>query len=143
MPSFLYLILVYCTIIAECKRDFTTGFLTLDRQVQARQTDSSPDPSTSSTSPTPTDTIATACSNSCSVCAVNPYTYSWTPYSITGSVVAATVIDIVNTLEDTTRTTTIFDVLPSGYSLPPTNADGTHVQSITYTRLGASVTTVL
>ena len=56
---------------------------------------------------------------------------------------AATVIEIVNTPAGTMRTTSIFNDLPAGYTLPPTNAEGTHVHTVPYARSGASLTTVL
>jgi hypothetical protein len=56
---------------------------------------------------------------------------------------AATVWEIVNTVANTTRTTTSFNELPSGYTPPPTNQDGTHIEKVAYTRSGQVLTTTL
>jgi hypothetical protein len=145
MSSF-YLFLAYSAIFivrAQCERRFPTDRFTSGGYLRPRQASSPSTDSASSSSPAPASTTATACSNNCTVCAADPYSYYWTAYTITETLVAATVIEIVNTLAGTTRTTTIFNDLPAGYTLPPTNAEGTHVQTVTYTRSGASLTTVL
>lgn len=59
------------------------------------------------------------------------------------TLVAATVVEIVNTVSKTTRTTTILNQLPSGNNLAPTNSAGTHTEKVTYTRLGKAVSTDL
>lgn len=52
------------------------------------------------------------------------------------TIVAATVVAIINTNANTTRYSTIFNKLPSGYELPETNAAGTHTAKVSYTRGG-------
>lgn len=138
-----YLCCAIFTVVAKCKHQFTTGHFNIDRHLQARKTDSSANYSTSSSSPFPACTSATACSNSCTVGVANPYYFYWTPYSITGTVVASTVIEIVDTLDDATRTTNVFADLPTDYLLPPTDVGGTYAEVIAYTRSSVGVTTVL
>ncbi len=93
-----------------------------------------------SLTPTPTPT-ATSCVNDCSVCASAPYTFYWEPYSFTDTFVAATVVEVINTAAGTTKTSTIFNELPDGYTNPPTNAAGTQTHLLTYTRSGKETTT--
>jgi hypothetical protein len=83
------------------------------------------------------------CSSNCSVTATQPEYWYWTPYTFSTTIVAATVVEIIDTVVQTTRTTTIFNKLPSDYTRPETNAAGTQVQTITFKRSGQVQTTVL
>jgi hypothetical protein len=60
---------------------------------------------------------------------------------INTTIEAATVLYIVNNRTNTTRTSTIFADLPSGYTLPPMNDKGTQVQSFAWTEVGGEVRT--
>ncbi|KAF2187848.1 hypothetical protein K469DRAFT_108579 [Zopfia rhizophila CBS 207.26] len=53
----------------------------------------------------------------------------WLPFRAATTITAATVRVIVR--ENTTRTTTVFNALPSGFELPPTNAAGTRTTAVT------------
>ncbi|PMD53223.1 uncharacterized protein K444DRAFT_635575 [Hyaloscypha bicolor E] len=87
---------------------------------------------------------ATACQYSnCSVSATRGEKFGWEQKNFNTTIVAATVVTIVNTNLQTSRLTTIFNALLAGYTLPPTNSDGTVIQRITYTTLGQVLTTEL
>ncbi|KAI1977662.1 hypothetical protein LOZ53_003581 [Ophidiomyces ophidiicola] len=83
------------------------------------------------------------CTPSCSVKVGAQHEYRWFPMPISTTIVAATIVKIVNTVKGTTRTSTIYNSLPSGYTLPPTNSDGKQVSTLTYTQQGLAKTTVL
>ncbi|EER27211.1 hypothetical protein CPC735_025470 [Coccidioides posadasii C735 delta SOWgp] len=83
------------------------------------------------------------CTPYCKVEVEPVYTFTWYPMEFSTTVVAATVIEIVNTLVGTTRTSTISNDLPSGYTPPATNDDGTQVTTVTYSQQGTTKTTVL
>ncbi|KAF2267580.1 hypothetical protein CC78DRAFT_419641, partial [Lojkania enalia] len=83
------------------------------------------------------------CGPNCTITAKKPTTWYWYPYSFTESIIAATLIVIVNTIYNTTTTSLKLAELPSGYTLPPTNADGTHVSMVTYPRSGNVETTAV
>jgi len=125
-------------ITAQCNVPVIASHLTTDGYLRRRQANSSTSSSVSENLIAPAS--ATTCANDCTVCAANPVIYSWTPYTITGTIIAATVVEIVNTADDITRTTTIFNDLPSDYTYPPTNADGTQTRLVTYTRSGITST---
>jgi hypothetical protein len=95
----------------------------------------------SNTTTPDTTPLATSCQADCSVCATAPHTFSWAPYTFTDTFVAATVVEVINTREGTTKTSTVFNELPDGYAPPPTNAAGTQTTQITYTRSGRALTT--
>ena len=68
--------------------------------------------------------------------------YTWWPYiSFSKTITAATVVVLVNTARNTTVTSTLFNELPSGYTLPPRNAAGTQVQTVYYNRSGTQLST--
>lgn len=69
----------------------------------------------------------------------NPWGDGVVRYGVTTSI-TATVVTIVNTVLKTTSVTTL---MPADYTPPPTNAAGTRVETITYTRGGKASTTVL
>ncbi|EEP79553.1 predicted protein [Uncinocarpus reesii 1704] len=83
------------------------------------------------------------CTAACKVGVKAVYHYKWYPHMFSSTIVAATVVKIVNTVAGTTRTSTIYNDLPSGYTLPPTNEDGTQVATVTYSQQGSTKTTVL
>jgi len=59
---------------------------------------------------------------------------------MTGTVV---VVQVVNTVLDTTSYSTIAENLPSGYVPPPTNERGTKIATVSYTRHGTVSTTTV
>ena len=71
------------------------------------------------------------CSNHCGFC-FEGMDYTWQQIEASETVTLATVIEIINTNEDTTRTSTLINEVPEGYTLPPTNADGTQIAVVTY-----------
>lgn len=81
---------------------------------------------------------AQSCSAKC-VITLGGVNHRWTTKSATATVTAATVVEIVNTDLDTTRTSTIFN---DDVELPTsTNSDGTVTQVVTYTYKGEVSTT--
>ncbi|KAI9766723.1 MAG: hypothetical protein M1840_006367 [Geoglossum simile] len=84
-----------------------------------------------------------SCGVACSAWAAEATIYQWDQLTFNTTIVAATVIEIVNTEDSTTKTTTVFNKLPGGYTLPPMNSQGTQVATITYSRTGSILTTVL
>ena len=51
----------------------------------------------------------------------------WAPMSITTNITVATLVYIVNNRTNTTRTSTILNTIPEGYTQQPTNSDGTAI----------------
>ncbi|KAH9208077.1 hypothetical protein DL95DRAFT_312527, partial [Leptodontidium sp. 2 PMI_412] len=87
---------------------------------------------------------ASICSiSNCSVSASHGQAFGWEQRMVNTTIVAATVVTIVNTNANTSRVTTLFNSLPDGYTLPPTNSEGTVTQRITYTRFGQTLSTDL
>jgi len=71
-------------------------------------------------------------------------TYVWVKQTVTATLTAATIVYVVNNRTNTTRTETIFNSLPDGFTLPPTNVEGTHTAVITVaTAVGKSSEVVL
>jgi len=56
---------------------------------------------------------------------------------------AGTIVSIINSVDDTTKTSTIWNELPSGLTLPATNAEGTHIATVSYYEGDAESTMVL
>jgi hypothetical protein len=77
------------------------------------------------------------------VTAQPPVSYTWAPYKIKETITAATLIVVVNTVYNTTSTSLKLADLPSGYTTPNVNAEGTHVETVSYTRSGKVETTVV
>ncbi|KAF2401491.1 hypothetical protein EJ06DRAFT_394140 [Trichodelitschia bisporula] len=68
--------------------------------------------------------------------------WDWATQTVTAEIVAATVIVVIR--NGTKTTSTKFNKLPSGHTLPPTNAAGTHIETVTYRpKYGVTTTTVL
>ncbi|KAI9828861.1 MAG: hypothetical protein M1826_005965 [Phylliscum demangeonii] len=68
----------------------------------------------------------------------------WLSFPINTTITAATVVTVINTRTNATRKSTIYNDLPSGFTLPDVNADGTRVTTITTTDYFArNYTTVL
>lgn len=87
--------------------------------------------------------IAT-CAHYCRVTvSENIMVHTWYPYKFDTTITAATLVKIVNTIDNSTRTSWRMNDLPSGYTLPPRNAAGTQVQTVNYTRFGTKMTTVM
>jgi len=69
------------------------------------------------------------------------YRIDWAPMYLTTTIVAATVIQVINTVAHTTSLTTIHNKIPAGYTIPTeTNAQGTRTAQIAYTRFGSTLT---
>lgn len=62
----------------------------------------------------------------------------WVPLQITTTLTAATVLYVVGK-DGTTRTSTIYADLPEGYTAPPSNDKGTHIESFSWTDAGEKV----
>ncbi|KIW95868.1 uncharacterized protein Z519_02932 [Cladophialophora bantiana CBS 173.52] len=70
------------------------------------------------------------------------YQLIWTPRAFDTTIVAATVVQVINTDLDTTKTSTVFNKLPAGYTIPTnTNAKGTQTVEVTYWSTGKMHTT--
>jgi hypothetical protein len=68
----------------------------------------------------------------------------WTPKLFDTTIVAATVVQIVNTDLHTTSLSTEYNEIPSGYTVPTnTNAQGTQTLPVTYARSGQILTTYM
>ena len=82
------------------------------------------------------------CTPSCTILGLSraqAVRFDWVTKTATATVTAATVVEIIDTDLDTTRTTTIFN---DAVDLPTsTNSDGTVTQVVTYTREGKELTT--
>ncbi|KAF2464222.1 uncharacterized protein BDR25DRAFT_319301 [Lindgomyces ingoldianus] len=110
-------------------------------------------PRSSSTTPSGSFSISTlkprassfshtrTCSNNCTVTAHFPTVHSWKAYNISTTTTAATLVVIINTVYNTSKTSLRLNELPSGYILPDVNAAGTHVNTVSYTRSGRLVVT--
>jgi hypothetical protein len=86
--------------------------------------------------------LGQSCKADCTVTVYAIEDLRWTPRYFSTTIVAATVVQIVNTDLDTTRTTTVFNELPAGYTAPTnTNAQGTQTVQVTYLRSGTLSTT--
>ncbi|KAK8244909.1 hypothetical protein HDK77DRAFT_237189 [Phyllosticta capitalensis] len=83
--------------------------------------------------PTGVTTLAGACDANCSYTVAPAYQYSWTKVQVTATVTYAVAYVIINNRTNTTSTSTSYVALPSGYTLPPTNAAGTHIEEWTVT----------
>jgi len=86
--------------------------------------------------------VGQSCQPDCTYCVEPGYEITWAPLQFSTTIVAATVIEIINTDVHTTRLSTISNDLPSSY-IPPTdtNAQGTRTTQVTYTRTGRVLTT--
>jgi hypothetical protein len=83
----------------------------------------------------------TSCQANCSVTDLAvPQRVVWQPMNFSTTIVAATVTEIVDLQSNTTTITTNYNELPSGYTLPPTNQAGTHVEQVTDFRSGREIT---
>jgi hypothetical protein len=58
-------------------------------------------------------------------------TLYWQSFPINTTIIAGTIVLSFDPSTNTTKTSTVFNALPSGISLPDTNAGGTRVASIT------------
>lgn len=79
----------------------------------------------------PMITYGVQCAVNCTVSYPSIWSYTWQRIDYTTTVTAATIVYIVNTKANTTRTVTKSNKLPYSYELPPTNAAGTQVATIT------------
>ncbi|QDS74476.1 hypothetical protein FKW77_006736 [Venturia effusa] len=100
--------------------------------------------STTSTRPASTLSITASpsgpsgnCVADCKVFALTTQWY-WVPLQITTTLTAATVLYVVGK-DGTTRTSTVYADLPDGYTRPPTNHKGTHIESFSWTDAGGKV----
>ena len=57
--------------------------------------------------------------------------WQWNRVTITSNITVATIIYIVDERTNQTRTSTKTNTLPSGVTIPPTNAAGTHFSLVT------------
>jgi hypothetical protein len=69
----------------------------------------------------------------------------WVPKVYTASEKTGTmmVVQVINTVLNTTSISTIGEHLPPGYTPPPTNAGGTRIANVTYKHHGTLLTTTL
>jgi len=69
--------------------------------------------------------------------------YQWRPLKAPSTFTAFTIVTIINTVSDTTETSTIVAETPENYALPPTNSEGKRTQAITYQDQGVTKTTTM
>ena len=74
--------------------------------------------------------ITPRCLNTCTRYEDRAIEYTWIPITINTTIVAATVFVSVDMIAGTTSRSTSLLPLPSGYTRPPTNAEGTHIESL-------------
>jgi hypothetical protein len=67
------------------------------------------------------------CKTSCLWCPDHPTVYGWAPIYPSTTIIVATIITSIDTINHVTTTTVISNELPSGYKLPPTNSLGTRI----------------
>jgi hypothetical protein len=91
----------------------------------------------------PQGTTISHCLASCNVCVYDGATYNWVEVTPTTTILAGTVVEIINTGDGTTRTSTILDPIPTGYTVPQTDTAGTRITEITYSRDGSVFSTVM
>ena len=82
------------------------------------------------------------CVNNCTFIAYG-VRLEWREITASTTIALATILEIVNTDEGTTRTTTVRNELPPGTALPHTDADGTRVDTLTYTYQGQELSTLV
>ena len=82
------------------------------------------------------------CAANCTVTVGNGFVLNWAAQHFTATIVAATVVQVVNTDLHTTRLSTVYNELPAGYTVPTnTNAQGTQTVPVVYVRTGKTLTT--
>lgn len=64
-------------------------------------------------------------------------------YSQTARAGTVVVVQVINTILNTTRFSTVGNNVPSGYVPPPTNAAGTKIATVAYMHQGTSFTTTV
>ncbi|EXJ56042.1 hypothetical protein A1O7_08973 [Cladophialophora yegresii CBS 114405] len=75
---------------------------------------------------------------------MNGYRVEWMPKSFSSTIVAATVVKIVNTDQDTTRLSNIYNEIPAGYTVSTnTNTQGMQTLLLTYYRTGKTLTSTI
>ena len=91
-----------------------------------------------------TMTGACSASPSCTALGTGNFTY-WAPkwYYQTSKTGTVVVIQIINTVSNTTRISTIAKNVPLGFMPPPTNFEGTRTTKATYKRGGSWLTTAV
>ena len=82
------------------------------------------------------------CVNNCSFVAYGAR-LEWREITANATIALTTILEIVNTDEGTTRTTTIVNEPPPGTVLPQTNEDGTRVDTLTYEKQGQELSTLV
>lgn len=91
-------------------------------------------------------TVAGSCADSptCTIAGGGAYV-EWAPkaYSERDKTGTIVVVQIINTVLDTTSYSTIAEAIPSNYVPPLTNAAGTKIAVHTYTRHGRAATTTV
>lgn len=70
------------------------------------------------------------CRTTCIWCAGRATVFGWYPIYPTTTIIAATVITSIDTVNHVTTTTLITNELPDGYKLPPTNSLGTRIVDV-------------
>jgi len=71
------------------------------------------------------------CGSGCSATYPYKWSYTWQREEHDTTITAATVVYVVNTRTNATRTVTKYNELPAGYTLPPVNAAGTRITILT------------
>ncbi|KIW23719.1 uncharacterized protein PV07_11897 [Cladophialophora immunda] len=90
----------------------------------------------------PLQAAGQTCAANCTVTVGNGFVLHWAPQDFTTTIVAATVVQIVNTDLHVTRLSTVYNELPAGYTVPTnTNAQGTQTVPVAYVRTGKTLTT--
>lgn len=69
--------------------------------------------------------------------------FGWRQISASGTFTAFTIVTIINTVSNITKTSTILAQAPEDFTPPPTNSDGNRVATLTYNANGVNTTTTV
>ncbi|KAF2427506.1 hypothetical protein EJ08DRAFT_662813 [Tothia fuscella] len=87
-------------------------------------------------------TVRPSCAGKCGFRFPDNNYLTWQAISITANFTHATVVEVINTVRNTTRYSTIFNEVPANITVPPTNKAGTRVATTTIVKWpGSTVTT--
>jgi hypothetical protein len=69
--------------------------------------------------------------------------YHWRQIRASGTFTAFTIVTVINTVSNTTRTSTVLADTPGNFQPPPTNSEGRRIQTLTYDANGKTTSTVV
>ncbi|KAK1750898.1 hypothetical protein QBC47DRAFT_88805 [Echria macrotheca] len=69
--------------------------------------------------------------------------YHWRQIRASGTFTAFTIVTVINTVSNTTRTSTVLADTPGNFQPPQTNSEGKRIQTLTYNANGKTTSTVV